>query len=306
MKKTFIILFLSSFALFGQEPIYNINHSNLHLINYANYKYDTFYVNLDNSYEYYTNDKQFNSTNLNLNFDFENKIQLGINTNYNYLGKNNNTSNFDGIIKYKHYFNEQVSLIFAGNIGFINSRIDYSNLTSRYSSESPSALDLSYNSQNLNLGFGATIRYSYFMEAGVYLNHLNSPSLPLNNDEIPIKYTAFIRNKFGNFSSLLAYSYQDNYYLNPNDFDYYYSMLNYFGITLEYIPACCYSIGVGYKYLSNFSDIYTISNKLFIGGFKLTYSFSIMNDYSNKLAQLHQVGFNYNINRIRHRGVGFL
>ena len=172
-------------------------------------------------------------------------------------------------------------LVFAGNIGFINSRIDYSNLTSRYSFESPSVLDLSYNSQNLNLGFGATIRYGYFIEAGVYLNHLNTPNLPLNKDEIPIKYTAFLRNRFDYFTFLLTYSYQDNFYLNPNDLDYYYSMLNYFGANLNYqFYNPNINLGLGYKYLSNNSNMYSIRASYLFGYYKkeleVFYSFSYL------------------------------
>ena len=316
MKKIFIILLLSSFALFGQEPIYNINPNNLHLLNYANYEYDTFYVNLDNSYEFYNNDKQFNSTNLNLNFDFENKIQLGINSEYNYLGNNNNNFNFDGILKYKYSFNEDFNIVFAGNIGFINSNIDYSTLESRYSNEELTSLDIAYNKQNLNLGFGATFNYlhtfSYLsiMEAGVYFNHLNSASLPLNNDKIPIKYTAFIRNRFGQFSSLLTYAYQDNFYYNPKDFDYYYSMLNYIGANINYLFYFPLDIGLGYKYLSNNSNMYSVSASYLLGRWKkefsIFYSFSLLDMKTNNPALLHQLGVYFHFSNSIYRTGGFL
>ena len=311
MKITIIILLFSSFALFGQEPIYNINQHNLHLLNYADYFDGSFDISIDNSYEFYKNDKQFNSTNLNLNIEFAHRIKIGINANYNYLENNNNNSNLDAVIKYRYYFNE-IYLVLAANIGFINSKIDYSNLKNRYSYQELNPLDLQYNKQNLNLGFGATINYSSKMGAGFYLNHINTPSLPLNNDKIPIKYTAFIRNRFGDFSSILTYSYQDNFYYNPNDLNYYNSMLSYFGANINNLFFYPYmNIGLGYKYLSNNNNVFSLNFGFIIESWStdiyINYSPSIMQTPASKsIAQFHQVSIYFKAATHRNGGLRFL
>ena len=297
---------------FSQEPIYNINEYNLHLLNYADYKYDTFYVSLDNTYEFYSNNKQFNSTDLNLNFDFKNKFQAGINAEYNYLGKDNNIANFDAILKYKYKFNNEINVIVAGNIGFVNSNIDYLTLRPRYSFfESTTINNTSFTKQNLNLGMGITFNHSQIMKVGLYLNHLNTPTLPFNKDRIPIKYTAFIRSRFGEFSSLLIYSYQDAFLYNPMDLDYYFKMLNYLGLNLNYqfyYPDI--NIGLGYKYLFDDKGIYSISasygfNK---GGqaMNIFYSFSLLQAESNNKALFHQFGIYFYLAKPVYRLSGLL
>ena len=305
MKKILVVLFIySSIIGIAQEPIYNLNINNIHLINFASPKAYKFNAYIDNSYEYYSNNKQMNSTNLFLYHkifsSFNAGINAGINAEYNYLNNSNNYSNIDFIIDFKLLLSKDFFLKTAINLGARNNNIDYSNLQSKYTFDEPQNTNLSFNETKFNLGFSSIISYKE-QEFGFSVNHLNKAELPMKNDKIPIKYTAFIRNRYAKnkyeqniFYSTITYSYQDSYFLNPTDMTYYYDMLNYFGINLDWDYERKFYSGIAYKYLSNKNNLFSLNLgfRLAINSFNLgiTYSPSIMQANDNKsLAQFHQI-----------------
>ena len=305
MKKIFVVLFIY-FSIIGiaQEPIYNLNINNIHLINFASEKENNFGAFVDNSYEYYSNNKQMNSTNLfiyhKIFSSFNARINAGINAEYNYLNNSNNYSNIDFVVDYKLLLGNDFFLKTAINLGARNNNIDYSNLQSRYTFDEVQNTNISFNETNFNLGFSSIISYKK-QEFGFSVNHLNKAELPMKDDRIPIKYTAYIRNRYaGNkserniFYSTITYSYQDSYFLNPTDMSYYYDMLNYFGINLDWDYERIFYSGIAYKYLSNKNNLFSLNFGfvLFMNTFNIgiKYSPSIMQSYDNKsITQFHQM-----------------
>ncbi|MCF8296776.1 MAG: type IX secretion system membrane protein PorP/SprF [Saprospiraceae bacterium] len=299
MKRlTLILLFISTLA-FGQEAIFNVGKHNIHLLNYAHNKNDRLNLSLDNNIEFYNKNEQFNTSNLNFNIRVFPALKTGLNIKYNLLGEENNISEFDAIIKYKTYLNGYLNLVVAANFGIIENKISYNTLKPRYSFEEIEPLNQSFKKSNFNLGFGTSLKHPIY-EIGVAVNHLNQPKLPLDNERIPIKYTAYIRNNLlrEKLFSTLIYQYQDEYFYNPIDMEYYYSMLNYMGVNLDYeLPEI--NFGLGFKYLSNNNNVYSLiigksfSNS-FNNSFSLNYSASIIPDIiNNDFAQFHQLGLYY-------------
>ena len=292
----FKMLFLITIISFAQEPIYNRGSSDL--LNYAYKPHKTTSIKLNNSFEFYNNDKINNHTNLYINTNLRYKIAVGFNAKYTYLSKCNNISGFDGIINYNIISTDSFNLYFAVNMGFINSNIDYIDLQTPYSFVTPINTELSFNSQNFNIGVSSFLKYKG-QSIALSFNHLNTPNLPLTNDKIPIKYTAFIRNEFGRFSSVILYSYQNEFLFNPVDLDYYFKMLYYFGFDLK-VNLGMFSLYGNYKYLSNYNDIYALGVNLQLNEIQIDYHFSILQDnIINKTAQFHQVGIYYYFSKNR-------
>ena len=291
----FKILFLITIISFAQEPIYSLSSGNLHLINYAYHTTNNSKIIADNSFEYYNNDKTFNSTNIYFDYSFVDKIIFGINTNLNFKNNKNYGFGFDGIIKYKIIDDSYSRLFIAANFGFINTNIYFPSLQTPYFFNDYNTDYLYINKTNFNLGLSTSYEYKK-QSIGFSLNHINQPKLPYNNTQIPIKYTAFIRNEYGRISSILSYVYQDDVFNTE--------VLNsYFGIDLA-VNLGPVSLQGGYKYLSNFNDIYSIGAIINIKNLSLRYNFSILQDnYSSQTAQFHQVGIYYYFNYNRFRGV---
>ncbi|MCF8296774.1 MAG: type IX secretion system membrane protein PorP/SprF [Saprospiraceae bacterium] len=296
MKRLTIILILTSSWSFGQDAIFNVHKQNLHLLNYAFLKKENVNLAIDNSFEYYSKDKIFNTTNL--NFDLpsknENKIKIGCNIKSGFLGEKNNISDFDAIFKYKYNLNHSGSeyFSFASNLGLSNNQISYKTLNQRYSFKEFTPSDVMFNKLNFNVGVGGLF-HDENKEIGVYVNHLNRPNLPIADDKTPIKYTAYLRNyfwKIGLYSTLI-YQYQDGYFYNQIDLDYYYCMLNYLGVNFDY-ELNSVNLGLGFKHLSNTNNIYSANLDLPLNDeFNIVYSASIMQNLPNdKLAHFHQIG----------------
>lgn len=305
MKTLSVILLLFTLCSYGQEPIYNTNRYNIHLLNFASPKEQDFGVFIDNSFEYYNNNKQMNSTNLFFFHKIRSSFNVGINAEYNYLNNSNNFSNLDFIADYKLVLKKDLFLKMAVNLGARNSNIDYSNLQSRYTYSEPLSTQISFKKTNFNLGLSSVISYKE-QELGFFANHLNQAKLPMDGDKIPIKYTAYLRNRYRGFSSTLSYVYQDNFFLNPTDMSYYYDMLNYFGINLDY-NWYRLDFGAGYKYISNNSNVFSLNlGYSFIIGrtdMIMTYSPSLMQSANtNSIAQFHQLSIYFAKSVRRHQG----
>ena len=309
MKKLLTILLLSSFALFGQEPIYNINSNNLHLLNKASYNNLRYNINIDNSFEYYNKNNQQNSTHLNFLIKTTDKIIVGLNSEFNYINSSNKNLNFDGVIIYKMELDNFFYTYTALNIGATNYQIDYSNLQKRYDYTQSLPNNIYFNKTLFNIGASAIIGYKQH-QVGFSVDHLNQAKLPVNNDKIPIKYTAFIRNGYkSHFYSSLYYSYQDEFFYNPSDINYYYDMLNYIGINLDYTDLA--NIGIGYKHLSNNNNVFSVNISFIIDTYNtsisLTYSPSIMQTAASKsIAQFHQISIYFKAATHRSGGLRFL
>ena len=298
IKKLITILLFSSFALFGQEPIYNISSSNLHLLNYAYHTTNNTKILADNSFEYYNNDKIFNSTNIYFDFAFRDRFAFGLNTNLNFQNNKNNKFGFDGIIKYKIIDGADSRLFIAVNLGLLKTNIYFPTLQMPYSFSDAKIDYLYINKTNLNIGFSSQYEYKKQF-IGFSLNHINKPKLPFNDTQIPIKYTAFIRNEFGRISSILSYVYQNDIFNTE-------ALNSYYGIELTSILGQVSLLG-GYKYLSNFNDIYSVGAFININGLNLKYNFSILQDnYINKTAMFHQIGINYYFYKIRRLSGAYL
>lgn len=282
MKHFFIsILFLTTVFVLGQEPIYNINNYNLHLLNYAEFIRSDYSISSDNGFNYYTTDKILFYSNLNFDYELKEEIKIGVNVKFDYLNTDNFNTGFDGIFKYKINFNGRIKLDLSSNIGVLSSKVGIETINAIAKKNS------------LNIGLSSILHYSSH-SIGFSIDHLNKPKLPFNNGEMPIKYTAFLRNRFGQFSSLLIYNQQDDFLFNPADLKYYYEMFNYLGINANYqIIYPFINLGLGIKHLSNNNNIYSINTNFVLGhsGKRLVvnYSFSIMPESKNKIAQFHQI-----------------
>jgi len=309
MKITIIILLFCSVALFGQEPIYNINSHNLHLLNKASNNNLRYNIKIDNSFEYYNKDNKQNSTYLNFLVKTTDNIIVGLNSEYNYINSSNKYLNIDGVIIYKKGFDNYFYTYTALNIGATNYQIDYSNLLKRYDYTQSSPNNISFNKTLLNIGASAIIGYKKH-QIGFSVNHLNQAKLPVDNDKIPIKYTAFIRNRYKyNFYSTLYYSYQDKFFYNPSDISYYYNMLNYIGINIDYSDLA--NIGIGYKHLSNNNNVFSMNISFIIETYNtsisIIYSPSIMQTPASKsIAQFHQVSIYFKAATHRNGGLRYL
>lgn len=303
MKKLLITLsFITSFA-FGQEAIFNINRSNLHLINFAFTDYGN-RAKLDNSFEKYSSERFANTTNLYVAIPIRDRtFASAINIKYDNLNKNNNTLEADAIFVYRFNLKRDLSINTSANIGYIQNNISYLNLQERYSYKSLSELSKEIEMQDYNLGF-STIIYGRYHQIGFSVNHLNKPKIPTdNNDRIPIKYNAFTSilllrgKKYMNLVLGLIYQYQDKFYYNNFDLDYYYNTLSYLGISLNFYSLKAVDFGLGLKMLSNNNDIISAQIGYNIRRLGLSYSFSFMHDRTyNKDVQFHQLGIYYTIN----------
>ena len=100
---------------FSQEPIYNINKSNLYLLNYASTDTGKANINLDNSFEIYKNSKNINTTSLNFMIKTFGML-LGTNVKYDYQ----NIASFDAIIGYNLLLSRQSKITAVVNAGFVN------------------------------------------------------------------------------------------------------------------------------------------------------------------------------------------
>ena len=301
-KLSIILIFISSFV-FGQEAIFNINKSNLHLINYAFTDYGN-RVKLDNSFEKYNADRFENTTNLYVSIPIRDRtFTSAINIKYDKLNTNNNTLEADAVFVYKFNFSRNLSLNTSANIGYIQNSISYLSLQERYSYKSLSAINKEIVVQDYNLGFSA-IMYGRYHQIGFSVNHLNKPKIPSDNDDrIPIKYNAFTSilllkgKKYRHLVLGLIYQYQDKFYYNNFDLDYYYNTLSYLGINLNYYSLNAFDFSLGLKMLSNNNDIISAQIGYSIRRLGLSYSFSFMHDKTyNKDALFHQFGLYYTIN----------
>ena len=298
MKKLLIILLFSSVALFGQESVYSLSSSNLHLINYAYHTINNSRILTDNNFEYYNNDKTFNSTNIYFDFALRKRIIFGINTNLNFQNNKNYNFDFDGIIKYQIIDGADSKFYIAANFGFLNTNIYFPSLQTPYSFNDYNIDYLYINKNNFNLGLSTSYEYKK-QSIGFSLNHINQPKLPYNNTQIPIKYTAFIRNEYGRISSILSYVYQDDIFNTE-------ALNSYYAIDLA-VNLGQISLQGGYKYLSNFNDIYSVGTSININRLNLRYNFSILQDnYSSKTAQFHQVGIYYYFYKVIRTGGAYL
>ena len=293
----FNILFLITIISFAQEPIYN---NTIYTSIYFNERYSVESEgHLINSLEYYNKNKVFNTTSLQYKQLVSNNLVAALNAEYNYLGTDNNIAEINGIIEYE-YETINPSIFLYVKAGVINNNISYSSLQSRYTfKEQTTSSNISFNKQLLNIGFGASLVYES-LDLGFDINHINQPKLPLDGDKVPIKYSAYIRKNISKrFISKVNYMYQDEFFFNPVEMDYYYSMLNYFGANINYqVFGPDINLGLGYKYLSNYNNMYSINVSYHLENFgkhfDIGYAFSILDDkYSKQTALFHQVGISY-------------
>ena len=299
MKKlTIILLLITSFA-FGQEAIYNTNSKNLHLINYAYFQAPVS-IKIDNSLDFYNKDEYTNSSNL--FFSFKKILHIAtpaINIKYDYLNANNNLSSIDLILQRFHYINRFSMIYYSINLGYINNNISYSNLDARYSFEEYTNDENKFTVSSFNWGLSALF-ISKYAEFGFSTDHLNKPEIPNeNNEEIPIKYSAFIRGilyrkvHISKFVATLVYQYQDKYFFNNIDLDYYFNTLNYLGINFDY-TLNDFNFGIGLKMLSNNKDIISTQIGYLTNRLGFNYSISFMKDKNlNNTAIFNQIGIYY-------------
>ena len=296
---------------FTQEPIYNINKNNIHLFNYAFYTYSDKRIAIDNSFEKYSDNRFINSSNILFSTKLGYEFYSSLNISYQYLGAKNSISGFDGVITY-YTHSRHNNIIFAGNIGMINNTINFNTLETPYNFNNKPMSDFnSFNENNLNLGLSAIFLARNFI-VGVSANHLNTPKLPYGNDKLPIKYTAFIRAPIkmrgvrkDKLVWTMIYQYQNEFLYNPLDLDYYFDMLNYLGLNLEYNYQL-WNFGMGYKLLSNNNNIMSAQLAYGHGLLRFSYSFSYMNTIDkNEYGLFHQIGLYMHFRNNTRGRIGF-
>ncbi len=289
-----LLLFSHSLLLYGQDPIYNINKENLHLVNHAIIKCEKISISSDNLYENYKNNNTIFNSVFDLKYNTRSGFSLGFNTTYENRDGLNKCKNFDFIVSYDLYLFCALKTSFAINAGVINNSYYNDNIYNRYSfAVKRNTYD--FNKHNFNIGL-SSVFYGKSFSFGMAVNHLNKPKLPINPGErIPMKYSAFIRNGFldKKIITSLVYQFQDEYLYDNIDLDYYYNMLNYLGINIDY-NFLMYSIGLGTKHLFNNSNISSLQAGVIFEKIKLYYSSSMFYD-KNDNSLFHQFGGYYNV-----------
>ena len=300
IKYIFILL---PFLTFAQDAIFNINTHNQHQINKAVFEKYDFTVKFDNVFENYRgNDKldnrHFFSNTLNINYR-SNAFSFGADIGYNYNNGTNNIRNLDAIIGYHPRIARQSRLSIAVNIGLLNTKLKVDEVYNRYTFDFVKPYEGDINSNNLNIGF-STALYIRKQMLGLSANYINQALLPdKQNSNIPIKYTAYIRNTLirDKLVSTVIYQYQDEYLPSFIDADYYFNIMKYLGVNLEYKYEA-YTFGMGTKFLSNNEYVLSLLLSVDYNYYSFFYSPSIMiGNGSNEIAAFNQIGIYYHFQR---------
>lgn len=303
MKKLFVIIFFVSLTSFAQEPIFNINKQNMHLLNYAYFSETQTDFSIDNSFEYYDKDRMFNSSKLNLNLAIIKNFNTGLEIGLEYQNGLVNISNFDAIFGYNFHFDSLKGISIAANFGVVSVNTEKGGEYIRYTNQDVKDANYDLYAQRANIGFSTVLFYK-LNSIGFSANHINKPDIPDGNDGyIPLKYTAYIRGSVvkNKLIAMLSYQYQDKYMYDNLELDYYYNMLSYTGVNLEYFfnegfLNGTWNIGLADKILLNNSNI--ISAQVGWGNKRiyLNYSPSVMIDNNAKSsAFFNQVGIYFNL-----------
>lgn len=278
MSKAIILIAIVLFSIksSAQEPILLNNNYNLHLLNYAYNENTDITVRTDNLMRFNTKNNNAFVTNTYANFKVFYDFELGLNTKYSIFDENN-IANINALISGRFYLTRQFNLVLAGNAGLLKHDFEFNSIN--------------HNAFNAGL---STVLYFKKYQLGASLNHLNTPGLPNNAGQIPIKYTAFIRTDYNKIKGLLSYMHQNQFMLNPIDEKYYFDLLNYLGIDMFY-SINDFDIGLGYKNITGKEHIASaqIGTKIF-SEFYLNYSLGILSK-NNTITHLHQLGFYYRI-----------
>jgi len=317
MKKILLIFSLISTAIIAQEPILNINKQNMHLLNHAYFSETQTDLSIDNSFEYYTKDRIFNSSKLDLNLNIVKNFNTGLELGIEYQNGLMNISNFDAILGYNFHFDSLKGISIAANFGIVSTNIDKTDCYTRYTNTDLDTANYMFYSQRANFGF-STVAFYNTNSIGFSINHINQPDIPDENDGfIPMKYTAYVRSSIvkNKFIAMLSYQYQDKYLYDNLELNYYYNMINYFGVNVEYYfskdssGTSQWNIGLADKILAN--NINIISAQVGWGNDKiyLSYSPSVMIDGNAKsTAIFNQVGIYFNFStdpdRKKFRAIG--
>jgi hypothetical protein len=294
MKRFLLIFFLlHSLLIVGQDPIYNLNKENLHLVNFAFVENERLSISSENLFENYKNNNTVFNSVLDFRYDTRTGFNLGFNTTYENRKGLNNYKNFDFIISYNFDFLLILRTSIAVNVGFLNNSYNNQNTYNRYTNDIQTNT-YSFNKHNFNTGF-SSVFYGNTFSFGMAVNHINKPKIPTTpNERIPIKYSAFIRKTFleKKIITNLVYQFQDGYLYDNVDLDYYYNMLNYLGINIDY-EFLMYSVGIGTKHLFN-DNISSVQAGLIFDRLKFYYSSSLFSD-KNDHSLFHQFGVYFDI-----------
>ncbi|MCF8296775.1 MAG: type IX secretion system membrane protein PorP/SprF [Saprospiraceae bacterium] len=304
MKKSVLVLILISNMAFGQDAIFNVHKQNLHLLNYAYKTNAQLKVSFDNTNEYYhsstlfINNRVFNTSRLDINYSINRQLNVGLDLGYEFKNGMKCFNNIDAFATYNLVLTRNSCLSISLNAGALNSQFDSAGIYKRYTNSEFQQSDFNIDAQNLNVGFGSVFYYKK-NALGFSANYLNKPHLPVEKGEdIPIKYTAYLRSILINrkLISTIIYQSQDKYLYNNIDMDYYFNMMSYLGVNLEY-NIMPFTFGLGAKSINNGSSMYSANLGLsFFEVFDIFYSFSLMQDSPNtKLARFHQLGLYYSI-----------
>jgi len=315
MKKIIAILIFVSFTSFAQEAIFNINKQNMHLLNYAYFTETQADVSIDNSFEYYDKDRKFNSTKLDLNLNIIKNFNTGLELGLDYQNGLMNITNFDAIFGYDFHIDSLKGISIAANFGVVSTNIDKAGTYTRYTNTDLHEANYTLYAQRANFGF-STVAFYDVHSIGISLNHINQPNIPDDKDGfIPIKYSAYIRSSIfkNKLIAMFSYQYQDKYLYDNLELDYYYNMLSYLGVNLEYYLLEGWNgrwgIGLSDKILAN--NINIISAQVGWGNEEIyvSYSPSLMIDGNAKSsAFFNQIGVYFNIStepvRKKFRAIG--
>jgi hypothetical protein len=296
MKRFLLIVFLlHSLLIVAQDPIYNINKENLHLVNFAFYDNNNkFNISSENLFENYKNNNTVFNSVLDFRHDAYAGFNLGFNTTYENRNGLNNYKNFDFIISYKLYLFWILRARIAVNVGVLNNSYNNQNTYNRYTNDIH-VNTYDFKKHNFNTGLSSAF-YTKTFFFGMSANHLNKPKIPTTPTErIPIKYSAFIRKTFFDkkLTTNLVYQFQDGYLYDNIDMDYYYNMLNYMGVNIDY-EFLMYSVGIGTKHLFNNSNINSIQAGLIFEKIKFYYSSSLFSN-KNDHSLFHQFGIYFKV-----------
>ena len=317
MRKIIAILIFASFTSFAQEALFNINKQNMHILNYAYFTETQADVSIDNSFEYYDKDRKFNSTKLNLNLNIIKNFNTGLELGLDYQNGLMNITNFDAIFGYDFHFDSLKGIFIAANFGVISTNIEKTGTYTRYTNTNLDEASYTLYAQRANFGF-STVAFYKVHSIGISINHINQPDIPDDNDGfIPIKYSAYIRSSLikEKLVAMFSYQYQDKYLYDNLESDYYYNMLSYLGVNLEYYflegfnRLGQWNIGLADKILAN--NINIISAQVGWGNedIYVNYSPSLMIDNNAKSsAFFNQIGVYFNISsepvRKKYRAIG--
>jgi len=301
MRKIIAILIFASFTSFAQEAIFNINKQNMHLLNYAYFSETQADVSIDNSFEYYNNDRKFNNTKLDLNLNIIKNFNTGLELGLDYQNGLINISNFDAIFGYNFHFDSLKGVFIAANVGVVSVNTEKGGEYTKYTYSDIETANYNLYAQRANFGF-STVAFYNVHSIGISVNHINQPDIPDNNDGfIPIKYSAYIRSSIikNKLVAMLSYQYQDKYLYDNLELDYYYNMISYLGINLEYYllenSNGRWNIGLADKILAN--NVNIISAQVGWGNDEIyvNYSPSVMIDSkTNNTAIFNQIGVYFN------------